>query len=277
MLIKNFKKYNYNSFIFGSSRTIGFKPSDWEKYLQTNDIPFVFDASRESIYGIHAKFKLLDTLNIKIDNALIILCRDCTFSNTENDRGHLYIKHPAASGESYLKFHLEFFKAFLTPRFLFNFLSFKIIGEYKSFMNGYIENRQITNDAISNELRIIDQEKEIASNPDLYYLKRQNLFYDRENEKIDQHQQILSRQEFMLNEIKLLLQKNHSNYKVILSPLYEQIEFNPKDLVILKKIFGNNVYDFTGKNRLTDNKTNYFETNHFRPSVGDSIMSNVYK
>ena len=81
----------------------------------------------------------------------------------------------------------------------------------------------------------------------------------------------------MLKEIKRLLLKNKTKFKVVLSPLYEQTKFNPHDLQILKYVFGKNLYDFTGKNRFTDKITNYYESSHFRPSVGDSIMKIIYK
>lgn len=46
--LKNYNKYHYNSFIFGSSRSNAFKPSTWKNYLQPNDSPFSFDASGET-------------------------------------------------------------------------------------------------------------------------------------------------------------------------------------------------------------------------------------
>jgi hypothetical protein len=90
MFIKNYKKYNYNSFIFGSSRTIAFRPNSWRKYLGDNSIPFMFDASNESIYGIYTKLKYLDSINVKLKNVLIILDRDASFLNLKNHEGHLF-------------------------------------------------------------------------------------------------------------------------------------------------------------------------------------------
>ena len=277
MFINNYKKNNYNSFIFGSSRTLAFRPNSWSKFLSVKDNPFMFDASGESIYGIYTKLKYLDSKNVEIKNALIILCRDCSFSQTENHKGHLFVKHPATSGEDNLSFQFDFFKAFLSPKFLFNFYSYKILGNYKPFMSGYIENRKITFDTLTNEINIIDQETEIIQNPAEYYAKRNELFYSRIGEKTDSIQRINKKQIFMLKEVKRILEKNNTNYKVVLSPLYEQIKFNHSDLLLLKNEFGNNLYDFSGKNSFTDNKTNYYETSHFRPNVGDSIFKIIYK
>ncbi len=275
--LKNYKKYNYNSFILGSSRTIAFKPDSWLAYLSDKDKPFMFDASGESIYGIYKKLIFLDSKNIKIKNALIILDRDASFNNSGNHLGHLDIKHPITSGESYLNFNLEFIKAYFNPKFLFSFYSYKILGGYKPFMAGYIENRIIKYDIKNNELKILDQETEILNNPKEYYLARRKLFYKREGEKTDTVHRINKEHKFMLKEIKNILDKNNTNYKVIVSPLYEQIKFSYPDFYLLKSIFGDNLYDFSGKNEFTDNKYNYYETSHYRPIIGDSIFKIIYK
>ena len=276
MFINNYDKYQYNSFVFGSSRTLAFKPASWQKYLTKNDHPFMFDASGETIYGIYKKLKFLELSNIHVKNALIIICRDMSFKSADNYTDHLTIKHPIISGEGQFNFHMAFLKAYLTPRFLLDFFCFKIIGSYKPFMSGFIEGRKITMDTITNEINIIDQETEISLNTILYYTKRQELFYTRKGEKIDSTPNINKKFLFMLKEIKRILEKNNTNYKVILSPLYEQIKFNEDDLLILKKEFGNNLFDFSGKNSFTENKINYYEPSHFRPIIGDSILVKVY-
>lgn len=276
MFINNYKKNSYNSFIFGSSRTLAFKPKSWRKYLSENDKPFMFDASGETIYGIYTKLKYLDSTNVEIKNALILLCRDASFRYTDNQKGHLFIKHPATSGEDNLIFQYEFIKAYLNLKFLYNFYSYKVSGTYKPFMTGYIENRKITFDTVTNEINIIDQETEIIQNPTEYYAKRKGLFYERMGEKTDSIQRITKKQIYMLKEVRLILEKNNTNYKVVLSPLYDQIKLNPLDIVLLKNEFGNNLYDYSGKNSFTDNKMNYYETNHFRPCIGDSIFKILY-
>ncbi len=275
MFIRNYPKYHYNSFILGSSRTMGFKPKTWQKYLTNKDTTFMFDASGETIFGIYTKLKYLDEMEIKINNVLIILCRTSTF--LENKTMHLFVKHPAVSKESHLFFQMQFFKAYLNPKFLFYLYTYKISKTYTPAMEGYIENRKITYDTLTNEISIIDQEAEITNFPAEYYAKRKDIFYARTKEKIDPVPRINKEYLWMLKEIKEILRKNKTSFKVVLSPLYEQIKFNPTDLKLLKEVFGDNLYDFTGKNAFTDNQTNYYETNHFRPIVGDSIFKVIYK
>lgn len=277
MFMKNNKANHYNSFVFGSSRTIGFKPLTWQTHLSENDKPFMFDASGESINGIYTKLKYLDSIHAKIDNALLIICRDATFRKSVDDKGlHLFIKHPTVSGKSNLDFQLTFYKAYLSPKFLRSFYDYTFSKKFKPYMKGFIEDRKVTFDTVTNEFNIVDQEIEISQSPKKYYEKRKDIFYIRKP-KTDTVRRIEKNDVYMLKEIHRILEKNKTNYKVVLSPLYEQIKFNPKDLALLNSVFGENVYDFSGKNHFTDPISNYYESSHFRPVVGDSIMKIIYK
>ncbi|MDP4115874.1 MAG: hypothetical protein Q8903_07050 [Bacteroidota bacterium] len=81
----------------------------------------------------------------------------------------------------------------------------------------------------------------------------------------------------MLYDVKRILIKNKSNYRVVISPLYDQIKFSDKDMNILMSVFGDKLFDFSGKNKFTESMTNYYEASHYRPIVGDSILSIIYK
>jgi hypothetical protein len=274
----NNNKYNYNSFIFGSSRTLGFRPNSWAEYLPDGASTFMFDASGETVYGIYTKLKFLDSIHNNIDNVLIVLCRDVSFNNSLNLNGHLFIKDPRTTGESKFYFQLAFFKAYLSTHFLYSFYSYTFSKHFEPFMAGYIENRKITYDTITNEINILDQEEEISKKANDYYRKRMEVFYKRPLiECTDSLQRIDNHYSLMLSGIKNILEKNSTNYKVVLSPLYEQIKFNEADFAILKKIFGKHLYDFSGKNFFTDSISNYYEASHFRPFVGDSIFKLIYR
>lgn len=276
MFLNNYKKNNYNSFIFGSSRTLGFRTKVWSKYLAKKDKMFVFDASNESIYGIYTKLKYLDLKKIKINNAIIVLCRDRTFEYDKNHEGHLFIKHPEISGESKLRFQFEFLKDYFSAKFLFCFYLHKVIKEYKPFMFGYIEDEKTMINSSTNEINLDIAEKQIKQSPTKYYLEKNDVFYKRKGEQIDSIQRINQKELFMLREVKRILEKNKTNYKVIISPLYEQIKFSRTDENILKTIFGAKLFDFSGKNKLTEQVDNYYESSHFRPKVGDAIFEVIY-
>jgi len=277
MFTKNYKKYHYDSFIFGSSRTTAFDPNTWRRYLAPNASPYMFDASSESLYGIDLKLKILSSMHIPLKNIILVLCRDQTFNKSDNSSEHLYIKHPLLTGQSWFAFELTFFKAYSNPKFLWHFYEYTLTGTYKASMKGYIENRRMRYDSITNQQRIMDQEEEISKNPDGYYEKRKNLFYTRIGERTDSIQRIQKEHIVLLTEIKNILEKNKANYKIVLSPLYEQVKFNKKDRDILEELFPGHVYDFSGKNEFTDNVRNYYETSHYRLQIGDSILKTIYK
>ena len=257
---------------------MGFSPISWKAYLPQKSKPFVFDASGESIYGIYKKMLFLDSKKVKIDNAIILLCRDASFLTDANPVDHhLFMKHPEISNESRLDFQYKFFTDYLRPKFLFAYYTYTFSKKYRPFMEGYLEHRKIIFDKVTNQMKILDQEKEIKENEKAYYRKRKAIFYTRYKEETDTEAKINNKHIIMLKEIKRILLKNRTNYKVIISPMYDQVKFNPTDLKILKNFFQNHLYDFSGKNSYNQSKTNFYESTHFRPIVGDSIYKIVYK
>jgi hypothetical protein len=275
---KNRKVYHYDSFIFGSSRTMAYKTSDWRKYLGPSSSPFIFDASGESIFGIYTKVKFIDKLKDTIKNALVILCPDCTFACDTDQKGHLFMKDPSAAGTSWIKFYTEFFKVYLDWGFLRNYYDYILTKNFKPSMSDFLEYRKIKYDPITNDVWVLDWENELRDNQVLYYRNRKSTFYYRGPTEISLNPQISERQKEMLLVIKKIFDKYKTSYKILISPLYKQQKFNTTDLEILNGIFGKkNVFDFSGKNQITDNIKNYYENSHYRIHVGDSIMSIIYK
>ena len=80
----------------------------------------------------------------------------------------------------------------------------------------------------------------------------------------------------MFKEIKNILERNKTNYKIVLSPVYDQIKFSRQDKKILKTIFGAHLYDFTGANFITNDIINWYETSHYRPNIADTILNIIY-
>ncbi|MGZ3861841.1 MAG: hypothetical protein ACXVPN_07685 [Bacteroidia bacterium] len=275
MFIKNRQRYNYNSFIFGSSRTLAYDPVHWKKHLTPNDSPFMFDASGETFQGVYRKIKFLDSSRVQMKNAIVILCRDASFFPPQG--GHLFIKDPRTCNDTRLSFNIAFLKAYFNPQFLLSYYTYILTGEYKPWMRGYIDNRNIKVDSITNKINILDQEEEITKTPGEYYAKRKDVFYTRSGERTDTVPRINKNYERMLEEVAAIFKRQGTNYNVIISPLYEQTKFHPDDIALLKKIFGENLFDFSGENEFTKNIHNYYEKSHYRPNVGDSILNYIYQ
>lgn len=271
---KRYPKEKYNSFIFGSSRTLAFRPSTWIKYLEDDSKPFMMDGYAENIYGIYHKIKYLDSLNIDIKNALIILDVDATLVNVEPIKGFLYTKHPLVSGKSKWGFQREQFEAYCNINLILRYYLYKFGNVKNNFVYKYIGNIRASVDSISNELRREDLEKEIKENVNFF---DRPVFYPRPDSVRIVRGQIDNTRYNMLKDIADIFKKHGTNYKIIIGPDYDQKKYDEEDQDKLRTIFGNsNIFNFSGKNKFTESKYNYYENSHYRPLVGDSIMKYIY-
>jgi hypothetical protein len=275
--LKNKEKYHYDSYILGSSRTIAYKAATWRKYLGKDAAPFTFDAAAESIYGIHGKLKYMDAHNAKIDNALIVLCRDWMSASRGTYSGHLFKKHPEVSGRTWINFHFTMFKAYMDSKFLLAYYNYKFTGEFKPWMAYIITRDKFFLDPVTNEMDVPLVDKKINDNPRQHVIDHDSIFYERKGEKLDSIDRLDDDAVRMLTEMKQILEKHKTKYKIVASPLYDQVKFSKHDKDVLVKLFGPNFYDYTGKNKFTDNKENYYETSHFRPNVGAAILKEIYQ
>jgi hypothetical protein len=77
--------------------------------------------------------------------------------------------------------------------------------------------------------------------------------------------------------MKEIFAANNTDYRIVLSPMYDQKKLNAKDMNTLYEVFGKDrIYDFSGINDITQDMYNYFETAHYRPSIAYRIMDSVY-
>ena len=132
-------------------------------------------------------------------------------------------------------------------------------------------------DVKTNELSYDKYDEQIQTNPEAYYNSRRGLFYQRDAVSAESKCCIGLPQQEILKNMRSVLASFKTNYKIIVSPLYDQKRINSEDLRYLQQLFGAaNVFDFSGKNHFTEPYTNYYETSHYRPVVCDSILSLVY-
>jgi hypothetical protein len=275
IFLKQRTKYRYNSFVFGSSRTIALNADVFGRYVGEDAVPFKFDASGEGLYGIYTKLKFLDSEEESIKNVLILLCRDA-MSTTENFSNHLVIKHPETSEEGWLEFHWSFLKSYFNIKFLMGYYYFKLTGRENKLTNGIIQLNKISLDYKTNQIKVDVLDAMLKDDSLKYYSDRSGIFYNRLGESYEKENFIKYKELVMLCAIREILERNKSNYKIVLTPLYDEIKYSPSDKSILLRLFGNRLYDFTGENFITEAESNWYETDHFKRYVGDSIMSIIY-
>ena len=270
--INFYDKYNYNSFILGSSRTLFYEADEWAKYSEVWYSPFHFDASNESLYGVHKKVVFLDE-KINIGSALLVLDHELLKQLTAK-RDILFSTSPAlVDNRNLIPFHSSFFTSFLQPHFFVGYFDYLVTNSYRDYMplNTIIMDYDFT----CNEIKYSELEEMIANNK-YYDDKRMKAFYHRNYTDSIGDPILKDRHITILLDIKRIFDRHKTDYKVIISPLYDQIYINPLDLKILRDIFGGNVYDFSGKNDITDNYVNYYEASHYRPHVASYILDSVY-
>ncbi len=278
---ETFRRYyptnQYDSFIIGNSRSLFYEVRDWQLHIQSTRC-FHFDASAESLYGIGAKFRYLDRLGVGITNALVLLDYS-TLVVTTNSPGHLIRKHPALSGEPPWIFQLVYLKAFLNGKFLAAYLHFKLTGQVHAYMvkDDLIDNRAWDYELDSNEIKAGNSEAMIATNASSYYAARREVLYPRSAVESCSPPAVGAPQKALLLEIHGILEKQKSNYRIVINPLYDQKKINPDDLNYLQNLFGRDrVFDFSGINKFTQCYTNYYESSHYRPQVAREIMNLIY-
>ena len=120
--------------------------------------------------------------------------------------------------------------------------------------------------------------KEIKEDSLGYYnkMKQQGVFYQRPKASA-LILKVTNKEIALLNKIQSLFAKHHTNYKIVISPLYDQIPIEEEQLQLLYSIFGKkNIFDFSGKNNLTEPISNYFESSHYKPNVAKIILDSIY-
>lgn len=277
MYMKNSKRYKYDSFIFGASTAVCIPPSILEKHIKTSNPTFSFDASGENIVGIWSKIKYIDKMNTKIKNALLVFDTGVTFGKFNNDIP-VFMKHYKIYPSSKLKFHYKYFLNFLNTKFLIALVHYRISDKFYAYMSDVLDDRSYYYDVVTNEIHTYARINELKKDSINYYKKRSELFQSRSVRQLYIDKQIDYNHIRMLKEIKTVFSKDSVDFRIIITPLYNQLGFNKEDLEILQTIFGEEyVFDFSGINKFTERVSNYYDNLHFKPYIGAEILDSIFE
>jgi hypothetical protein len=278
--VNQYPRYQYDSYIFGNSRSKFYQVATWSKLIGADSSHcYHFDASAESIFGIDGKLKFLAANHTAVKNALFVIDAGA-LNKADNSAGHIFVKDPRISGESRIAFQVDFLKDFFDFDFLRALIDFKISGQIKEYMTKdfILDDRPFFYDTVTNELSLNSIEALIHKDTAAYYGPRHKFFYTRDT-TVQQFSPpvIKAAQLKLLQDIRKQLLTNNTSYRIIISPLYDQKRLNPDDLHILQDLFGKQyIFDFSGINSVTRNRYNYYESSHYRPFIADSLMKIVY-
>lgn len=270
---------HYDSFIFGSSRSMFYEIADWKKYLNQDASCLHFDASAETLLGIQHKIDFLKKHNVKMKNVLLILDADIFRPYTLLNE-HLYMEDPLVIGYSkWLPFQSGHFMSFLDRKFLRAYIDYRFTGIPKPYMSelNLLDDKPYEYDSLTNEMRYAFFEN-LAERGEYYTEARLKKFEPRRDGVERFSAPVIDESaEAILRKMASALSESQCDVKVIISPLYNQVKMAQSDVSVLRSVFGEaSVFDFSGINRLTSDYTGYYERSHYRPKVAKAVLDSVY-
>lgn len=273
-------KYHYDSFIWGNSRSLFYEIDTWKKYLPKGSVCMHFDESGGSISGIRNKIAFVDKNMGSIKNALLVIDTDL-LSYSDPPNKYYVIEPPVLKGNNLIDiidFQVQHFKTFLNPTFLMALTDYNLFKIFRPYMAQYI----IFDDHSLyipqyNEYQKTTVEDRISKG-NYYNAERMKLFEGFQKPGTYSTEIIGDKELSCFKDIKAIFDKHKTSYKVVISPLYDQIKLNRKTYSILCSIFGkDHVYDFSGPNKWNKDYHNYYENSHYRPIVSAEIMDIIYR
>ena len=273
MYLNTYEKRPYQSFIVGNSRTLAFSIRDWVPYIQ-DTLAFHYDASGESLYGVWKKLQFVEQHHSPLKNVLLI-CDAELLAKTDDSPSHLFRKDPRITGEHPLPFQFTFLKAYSSNLFFYHFIMLRTTGHFTSGMAGMLESRRVYFDPVTNDLSLPDINKEIRKDSVGFFTRNAALKTAR---KPSTGTAVIGPAQLrQLVAIRNIFTRHRTNYRIVISPLFNQTQINPADIAQLQRVFAaDRIHDYSGVNAFTANLSNYYEDSHYRPLVGNAILRQIY-
>lgn len=272
----HYPEFQWDSYIFGNSRSRYWPVADWVKYLPSDSKACHMDAHSETLLGLLSKIEYVDEHANKLNNALLVI-DNTILANTQNRNDYLFSLPPQLAGKkTWLTFQVNHFTSFCDKQFLQSFLFYKFINT-PEIPDDIIHLESFDYAYSTNEISYDEYEKQIAE--DAYYTPKlvKRFFSGDQYPDSVANPTIKQKQIEMLQKIKTIFDKRKTDYRIVINPIYDQVRMSPEDLEQLYKIFGQNqVFDFSGKNQFTSDYHNYYEHSHYRPVVSKQIMDSIY-
>jgi hypothetical protein len=270
------KDFRYDSFIFGSSRSISYHAEVWQEMLPEGSKAFHFDALGETTWGVRNKIRYLQKKNTPLRQVLLSLDEEL-LAGTGDRTGYLIISPPALSLAPPTRFYKTSLQALLQPRMAASWIDYSLFRTKRPYMGLVIRDPGSTlrMNPLTADLHH-GVEAAILKNPDSYYTGWTERYGTRERNGWASTP-VTEARVALLREISTRLEKSHTSVKIIVNPVYNQQPISDEWLKILRTIFGEtNVFDYSGKNSFTDDFRNYYDASHFRPHVGTAILEEIY-
>jgi hypothetical protein len=251
------KKLVPSSFIFGSSRSTSISA----KYLsmELDKFFYHFGGWNESIGGIARKVELLNNEGVKIENIIICIDADFTFSKNGNPLNNDHFKINRKNKYTYFKDH---FLEFVPPK----------LNKAKLLMLWNLENvksTHIISDSLHNDLTI----KLFDSIYRRTFKHKFTYFPGNQGNGVIQISDMVKR---YLQLIQTIALSHETNVIFVLMPIKDGHSLCNEDLNSIKSFFPKcRIIDFSGNNSITTVGNNYPDGKHFKPEFGKLIADSL--
>ena len=278
--VESFKYFDpeghYDSFIFGSSLSGYYLIKDWMPHLPAGARPFHFNASRETLHGILNKLNWLTARGVKINNALIIM-EDEMLMRRPLDGDVLFVQHPQTTRDvSWWQFHQLYFNAYRHYE-LVGYLLCPGLMKQRVLDEGYA-----TTD-ITNRIEPINEgyyrwaDSVIAVNPAEFYTPEHVAKYWRPLKQMPCQPKIDPSVATLLYEIKSVLEKQGTDYQIIIPPHYGYEAIDGSDLYALELIYGQQrVHDYSHDPELGSDLHYYYDEGHLIARQCARLIDSAY-
>lgn len=269
------RKRHYNAFLLGSSIAQCLPADDWLRHLPSDAEPYYLNSDQSSISSIRDRLEWLDARGDSIKYAIIVLTPAMLIDHEPYQPG--LIAYPEVSGDvGLLRWHWTFLKGFYHRDFLASYLGSALSGDP-------VEVRSVTAmvrnpygyDQRANYMPYTLDESELA-NTDLTHLHHPGWPADQPAEIFPPL--LTRRYRTQLLGIADVLDRQGTDYRIIIPPNAHHSRFAPADLALLRATFGDRLIDVSDTlDRYTRVDTLWYDPDHFRPSLGRLILDRAYR
>ena len=266
---------NYNSFIFGSSSPTTIYACYLNKVVPNSSF-FHYGNWNETIGGIYNKLELIDSLGYEIDNVIIYLDTDFSFKGEGKCRSSDHYLITGGEKFEYLKTHFNSFYRNISVDKIKILCGCKVSGMiFPNWPSDLITNdpHSCNGSEVLLKYSKVNESKKLKKKIDS--LKVTGFFYERPLYQEYTEEQISESEKEILSKIKHKFEKHHTNYYIVITPLYDQLKFSRRDQEKINALFGNRVFDFSGINNYTNNEYNYPDREHFQTYISKCIIDSI--
>ena len=184
------------------------------------------------------------------------------------------------SGESWFEFQAADFTAFFSDFYFVKYTDYALTGTIRPYARSALGVRRgdIHIAPQTNDLDFTHWERELHEDETGYYARHADLFPPATPGPIPCREPWIGDAQLeTLKDIRRILEKHRTDYRILIPPFTDQICLNRSDLDKLRSLFGvGNIRDYSGQNDITRDIHNFYDSTHVRPAVAELILREIY-